>query len=183
VRREIAEYMGLLYKRGLTSSLSGNVSARAADVVYISPTKIPSFRVVRSDVSVVTMQGLHIAGRTPSTELPAHLEIYRATECKAVIHVHSHYATALSCLGHDLEPPDVEGKHLLGRIPLIPYAPPGTHELGIAISRGIAAFSGVLLENHGQIAVGADLEEAFIRAEAIEKAARLVFDLKLFNHR
>ena len=181
MRREIAECMSLLYKCGLAPSLSGNVSARAGGVVYISPTRVPNFRVKRSDVSVVTIQGLHIAGRTPSTELPTHLEIYRATEYKAIIHVHSRYATALSCLGRDLEPPDVEGKHLLGRVPLVPYAEPGTYELGIAVSRGIAAFRGVLLENHGQIAVGANLEEAFIRAEAIEKAAQLVFDLKLFN--
>jgi ribulose-5-phosphate 4-epimerase/fuculose-1-phosphate aldolase len=173
--------MGWLFKRGLTSALSGNLSARVDDVVYISPTKVPSYRVRAEDVSVVTMKGDHLAGRSPSSEMPMHLAIYNVTDSKAIVHAHSRFATALSCLGDDLQSPDVEGKQLLGRVPLIPYARPGTGELAEAISNKIKRFRGVLLEHHGLVAVGADLEEAFIVAEGIERAAQLVFDLSLFS--
>jgi ribulose-5-phosphate 4-epimerase/fuculose-1-phosphate aldolase len=181
LKHEIVKCMGWLFKRGLTSALSGNLSARVDDVVYISPTKVPSYRVRAEDVSVVTMKGDHLAGRSPSSEMPMHLAIYNVTDSKAIVHAHSRFATALSCLGDDLQSPDVEGKQLLGRVPLIPYARPGTSELAEAVSSGIKGFRGALLEHHGLVAVGADLEEAFIVAEGIERAAQLVFDLSLFS--
>lgn len=183
MKKEIAGCMGWLFRQGLTSTLSGNLSARVDDIVYISPTKVPSYRIRVEDVSVVTMKGEHLAGKSPSSEMPTHLAIYKVTDSKAIIHAHSRFATALSCLGGDLQSPDVEGKKLVGRIPLIPYARPGTSELAEAVSNGIKGFKGVLLENHGLVAVGADLEEAFVVAEGIEKAAQLVFDLRLFNRR
>jgi len=183
VKNEIAKYMGWLFERGLTSTFSGNLSARVNDVVYISPTKVPSYRVRVEDVSVVTMKGEHLAGKSPSSEMPTHLAIYNVTDSKAIVHAHSRFATALSCLRRDLQSPDVEGKQLVGPIPLIPYARPGTSELAEAVSNGIKGFNGVLLENHGLVAVGADLEGAFAVAEGIERAAQLVFDLRLFNRR
>jgi ribulose-5-phosphate 4-epimerase/fuculose-1-phosphate aldolase len=183
VKDNIARCMRWLYKRGLTSALSGNLSARVDEVVYISPTKVPRFRVRAEDVSVVTLQGEHLAGRSPSNELPTHLAIYNTTYTKAIVHAHSRFATALSCLGRDLQSPDVEGKQLLGCIPLIPYASPGSNELAEAVSSGIKGFRGALLENHGLVAVGADLEEACVVAEGIERAAQLAFDLSSFNRR
>ncbi len=181
LKKEITEYMALSYERGLTSSLSGNISVRAEQVVFISPTKVPRYRIRPDDVSVVTMMGEHLEGKHPSSELPTHLAIYKATESSAIVHAHSRLATALSCLGNDLESPDVEGKHLLGRVPLIPYEEPGTSDLGEAVSRGILGCKGVLLQNHGLIAVGTNLEEAFIVAEAIERVAQLIFDLSVLN--
>jgi L-fuculose-phosphate aldolase len=183
LKKEIAKYMGRLYEHGLTSSLSGNVSARAGKVIFISPTKVPSYRIRPEDVSVVTMAGEHLEGKPPSSELPTHLAIYNAMDPSAIVHAHSRFATALSCLGGDLESPDVEGKHLLGRVPLIPYAEPGTSNLGDAVSHGIRGCKGALLQNHGLIAVGANLEQAFIVAEAIERAAQLMFDLSVLSRR
>jgi len=60
---------------------------------------------------------------------------------------------------------------------------PGTSELGDAISSGILGCKGALLQNHGLIAIGPDLEQAFIVAEAVERAAQLTFDLTIFSRR
>lgn len=129
------------------------------------------------------MAGQHVDGKPPSSELPIHLAIYNATEHKAVVHAHSRFATAFACLGRELELMDVEGKELLGRIPSIPYAQPGTSALAIAVAQGIQGFKGALLQNHGLIAVGANLEQAFIIAEAIERASQLAFDLTALTRR
>src|SRR5674536_87338 len=98
--------MALSYERGLTSSLSGNISVRAEQVVFISPTKVPRYRIRPDDVSVVTMMGEHLEGKHPSIVLPTHLAIYKATESSAIVHAHSRFATALSCLSliHISEP-------------------------------------------------------------------------------
>jgi L-fuculose-phosphate aldolase len=180
-KEAIAKYKALLYERGLASALSGNVSLRAERFVYISPTQIPSYRLRPQDVSVVTVTGEYVEGKPPSSELLIHLALYNVTEHKAVVHAHSRFATAFACSGKELELRDVEGKELLGRIPSIPYAEPGTPGLAAAVAEGIQEFKGALLENHGLIAVGTDLEQAFIVAEAIERASQLAFDLTILT--
>jgi len=182
-KNEVAKYMRLLYDRGLTSSLSGNVSIRISDVVYISPTRIPSYRIRNDEISTVTTTGKRLDDNIPSSELPTHLAIYHTTHATAIVHTHSRYATVLACLGRGFSPPDVEGGHLVGDIPLIPYEEPGSSALGVAVSKGLQHCKGALLERHGSIATGTDLEEAFILAEAIEQSARLIFDLELLRCR
>jgi L-fuculose-phosphate aldolase len=183
LKEEIVKYVRLLYERGLTSALSGNISVRVQQAVFISPTRVPRFKVQPDDVSVVSMAGERLEGKPPSSELLTHLAIYNATDTSAIVHAHSRFATALSFFEGDLESPDVEGKHLLGRVPLSPYAEPGTTDLGNIVSQVISGYKGVLLQNHGLIAVGANLEQAFIVAEAIERAAQLIFDLHVFSRR
>ncbi len=183
LKNEIIKYAKILYERGLTSSLSGNVSARDESVVYISPSNIPKYRIKESQVSVVTLEGRHIEGARPSSELPTHLAIYRTSNAKAVIHVHSHYATLFACLKREISPVEVECMHLLIHVPVIPYATPGSSELGGLVSEGLQGHKGVLMENHGSLTVGANLEEAYILTEALERAARLQFDMSLINVR
>ena len=181
LKNEIVRYVKMLYEKGLTSSLGGNVSTRDESVVYISPSKIPKYRIKESQVSVTTLEGQHIDGARPSSELPTHLAIYGTTDAKAVMHVHSHYATILACLKHEISPIEVECRQLLTYVPLIPYATPGSAELGVLVSKGLKGHNGVLMENHGSLTVGANLEEAFILTEALERAARLQFDMSLIS--
>ncbi len=181
LKNEIVKYVKMLYEKGLTSSLGGNVSTRDESVVYISPSKIPKYRIKESQVSAITLDGQHIDGARPSSELPMHLAIYRTTDAKAVIHAHSHYATILACLKHGISPVEVECRQLLNYVPLIPYATPGSAELGVLVSEGVKGHNGVLMENHGSLTVGANLEEAYILTEALERAARLQFDMSLIN--
>jgi L-fuculose-phosphate aldolase len=181
LKNEIVKYVKMLYDKGLTSSLGGNVSTRDESVVYISPSKIPKYRIKESQVSVTSLEGQHIDGAQPSSELPTHLAIYRTTDARAVIHVHSHYATLLACLKHGISPVEVECKQLLNYVPLVPYAAPGSAELGVLVSEGLQGHNGVLMKNHGALTVGANLEEAYILAEALERAARLQYDMSLIN--
>lgn len=181
LKNEIVKYGKMLYEKGLTSSLGGNVSTRDESIVYISPTKIPKYRIKESQVATVTLDGRHIDGARPSSELPTHLAIYRSSDAKAVIHVHSHYATILACLKRGISPVEIECRQLLNYVPLIPYATPGSAELSMLVSEGLQGYNGVLMENHGSLTVGANLEEAYIRAEALERAARLQFDMSLIS--
>jgi len=183
LKHEIATYMKMLYEKGFTSSLSGNVSIRDEDILYISPSKVPKYRIKEAQVSVITIEGHHVEGAKPSSELPTHLAIYRMSDAKAIIHVHSHYATILACLKRGISPIEVECRELLNFVPVIPYAKPGSAELGTLVSEGLKGHKGVLMENHGSLAMGVDLEEAFILTEAIERAARLQFEISLVNSR
>ena len=172
-----------LFERGYSFGTAGNVSIRIGKMVFSTPTgsslgTLHAERIARCDL------GGNVSGpNKPTKELPFHLAVYRARpESSAVVHLHSTYATAVSCL-RDLNTDDalpVLTPYYGMRIPclpVVPYLPPGDPKLGSEVERRIAYTPALLLRNHGSIAVGASLAEAAALAEEIEETARLFFIL------
>ena len=172
-----------LFERGYSFGTAGNVSVRMGDTVLSTPTgsslgTLTAERLARSD-----LQGNVSGPNKPTKELPFHLAVYRARpESYAVVHLHSMYATAVSCL-RDLNIEDalpVLTPYYGMRIPclpVVPYLPPGDPQLGSEVEKRIIYTPALLLRNHGSIAVGATLAEAAALAEEIEETARLFFIL------
>jgi ribulose-5-phosphate 4-epimerase/fuculose-1-phosphate aldolase len=128
--------------------------------------------------------GNHVAGEKPSKEVPLHLAFYAGRPgTGAVVHLHSSYATAWSCRS-DIDPADVFPAltpYVLmraGRVPLLPYADPGTDQLAEPLRRAVAGSSSVLLANHGPVASGPSLDAAVYAAEEIEEIARVALLLE-----
>lgn len=172
-----------IFERGYSFGTAGNVSIRIAETVFSTPTgsslgTLSADRIARSD-----LHGNVNGPNKPTKELPFHLAVYRARPGSyAVVHLHSTYATALSCL-RDLNTTDAlpvltpyYGMRI-PHLPVVPYLPPGDPELGSEVERRIAHTPALLLRNHGSIAVGASLPEAAALAEEIEETARLFFIL------
>src|SRR4051794_26883995 len=87
----------------LVVGTSGNVSARVEDLVVVTPTGVQYQDLRRTDWVVVDLDGKQVQGRLrPTSELPMHLEIYRNTDARAVVHTHSVHATAASTLVDEL---------------------------------------------------------------------------------
>ena len=172
-----------LFERGYSFGTAGNVSVRMGDTVLSTPTgsslgTLTAERLARSD-----LQGNVSGPNKPTKELPFHLAVYRARpESYAVVHLHSTYATAVSCL-RDLNIEDalpVLTPYYGMRIPclpVVPYLPPGDPQLGSEVEKWVIHTPALLLRNHGSIAVGATLAEAAALAEEIEETARLFFIL------
>ena len=101
---------------------------------------------------------------------------------QAVVHVHSVYSVALSCM-NDIDFKDVVPTYTpgfairVGHLPVIPYFHPGSAELADAVSTVIASRNSVLMKNHGLVAVGPTLETALNLAEEIEENAKIHFIL------
>jgi ribulose-5-phosphate 4-epimerase/fuculose-1-phosphate aldolase len=173
-----------LFDRGLTPGRSGNLSARLADnSVLVTPSGNSLGELMPSDLSRVSPDGVLVSGPEPSKETFLHLAIYRARpETHAVAHTHSTHATAISCLA-DRDPQDVlpslTGYYAMrvGKLPLLPYHPPGDQALGPIAEAAARDHHALLLANHGPIAAGTDIEEAVDIIEEIEEAARLFFIL------
>lgn len=181
LRGELADVCRRLYERGLVTSVAGNVSAREGSRVYITPTGFALDAVTPGDVVVTDLEGRLLEGRhRPSSELPLHLAVYRAGPgLRAVVHTHSPVATAFSVRGEGLAPVTTEAEMLLGEVPLVPYAPPGSDALGEAVAARVGGCRAVLLERHGVVAWGDDLREAYHRAELAEETARVHLLLRL----
>ena len=93
---------------------------------------------------------------------------------RAVFHTHSPYGTAFAVNHMAIPATLIEAYFFLGgEVPCAEYATPGTPEVGTGAAQAIGDKGGVLLANHGVVAVGKDLSQAYIRAEYIEDAAKI----------
>ena len=185
LRAAMAELGASLFNRGYSSGSSGNMSVRLPDgSILATPTNSSLGRLVPERISLVGIDGELLAGDNPSKECTFHREIYKARPgCNAVVHLHSTWATALSCL-RGLDPADVLRPFTpyyvmkVSPLPLIPYFKPGSQRLFDAIARQARESAAMLLANHGAITTGATLEQAVNAAEELEETARLFFILQ-----
>jgi L-fuculose-phosphate aldolase len=130
-----------------------------------------------ADMMVVTdREGRKLAGeRDPSSELKMHLQVYRdRPDARAVVHAHPPTATGFAVAGIPLDRAVLaEVVTTLGSIPIAEYATPSTDELPQACSKYLKAHDGLLLANHGALAIGPDLFTAYHRMETIEHFAKI----------
>ena len=156
---------------------AGNASARDADsgLIAVSPSAIAYDAMTAADVSVVAPDGRPREGRKPSFELPMHLTILAARpEVAAVVHTHSPYATAISCVLNEIPVVVAEQAATVGgAIPIAPYAPTGEAAMGEAVLAATEARWAAVVRNHGPVCLGRTLDEAVACAFAVEEAARV----------
>lgn len=179
LREDIVEIGRRLWQRGFVASNDGNISVRVGDDrVLMTPTAV-SKGFMSADMMVITdMDGTLVAGapgRKPSSEIKMHLVAYRRRpDVKAVVHAHPPLATGFAVAGIPLDRAVLaEVVTTLGSIPIADYATPSTQELPDAVAPYVTAHDGLLLANHGALALGADLFAAYYKMETIEHFARI----------
>ena len=176
-RADIVEVGRRLWVQGYVASNDGNISVRlSADHILTTPTRV-SKGFMTPDMCVVTdMAGVKVRGeRDASSELKMHLEVYRQRpDVGAVVHAHPATATGFAVAGVPLNRAVLaEVITTLGGIPIADYATPSTAELPAAIREYIKSHDGLLLANHGALAVAPDLFAAYYRMETIEHFAKI----------
>ncbi|KEA62264.1 Ribulose-5-phosphate 4-epimerase [Marinobacterium lacunae] len=179
LREQIAYFGRSLFERGLTAGSSGNISVRLDDGWLITPTNCCLGNLDPTHISRLDQQGNLLSGNAPSKELFLHQAFLRKRpQDKAIVHLHSTYATAVSCLP-DLNPMDMlppltpYSIMRFGKVALTPYHRPGDKRLGDEIAKVACDYRAVLLANHGSIVAAKDLEAAVYAAEELEETAKL----------
>ena len=169
LRRALVEAARRLITDGLSIGTSGNLSVRLDDQVAITPSGMPYDEMSGEDIALVTLDGRPIEGsRAPSSELSMHLQIYRHTRARAVVHTHSPYATAVSCSCEELPAMHYMVAALGGPIRVAPYATFGSQELADLTLVALGERRAALLQNHGAVTYGRSLGQAYERAELLE---------------
>lgn len=159
---------------GLVVGTSGNVSTRVGDVVLVTPTGVPYDRLGPDELCAVDLDGAPVAGRLrPTSELPLHLAVYRATDARAVVHTHAVHATAVSTLVEELPAIHYMTAALGGPVRVAPYATYGSEELAEHLLTALEGRSGALLRNHGTVTYGATMEQAYDRTAQLEWMCRV----------
>ncbi len=173
-----------LFERGFGVGTSGNLSARVEGDFLATPTNSCLGRLDPERLSKVDVDGRHIAGDPPTKELPLHLAVYAARpNDRAVVHLHSTCATAVSCLA-DVDPanalPPITAYQAMrfGRLPVVPYFRPGEPNPGAMIAPHAAGSRALLLANHGSLVSETTLDAAVAVAEEVEETCKLFLMLR-----
>lgn len=173
------------YERGYTVGGAGNLSVRLDDNrILVTPTGSSLGRLEAERLSVLDMQGNVLSGDKPSKESVFHLAMYHKNPaCKAIVHLHSTYLTALSCL-EGLDTTNAMRAFTpyyvmrVGKLQVIPYYRPGSPEIARELSERALSGKAFLLANHGIVVTGSDLLDAADNAEELEETAKLYFILQ-----
>lgn len=167
-----------LARRGWVANHDGNITARAGRERFVAtPTATAKAHVDERSLLEVDERGERVSGNTrPFGELNLHLLIYaRRSDAGAVVHAHPPYATALAASGKNLieRPFIAEAVISIGPwIPLAPFAMPGA-KAAETIAPFAEEVDALLLQNHGAMAWGKDVEQALLRLELVEHLARI----------
>lgn len=176
-KKNLVEICHKLHSKGFVSATDGNVSIRISkDKIICTPTSLPKEKVQTKDLITLTLDGEQISGnRRPSTEIKMHLAIYRKREdVNAVIHAHPVYVTAFASSKLALDLPVLPEVILnLGVVPVCEYSTPSTEEVVKSISPFIEKTNLLLLQNHGAVTYGQNLEEAYYLMEKLEHTAKI----------
>ncbi len=166
-----------IYSNRLVIASLGNVSCRdETGTIAITPSGVDYEDLTLEDIITIDVNGTKIRGDlNPSSETPMHTLIYRKRlDIKGVVHTHSLYASAFSVVNKEIPVDMVEvAAHVGGRVPVAPYKPPGTKDLGEEALKVLKDRRACLLQNHGVLAVGDTLEKAYKAAAITEIAARI----------
>lgn len=185
VRLDLTRFGQMLHAQGFVAATEGNLSARLdSDRIMITPTGFSKGMMQPEDMVIVDLEGNKLEGETnPSSEIAMHLTIYRMRpEVGAVVHAHPCTATGFASAGIALdEPLCSEIVVTLGSVPLAPYATTGTSELSAALRPFIPGHNAILMANHGVVAYGGDLAQAYMHMEAVEHYAKVALTARLLG--
>ena len=180
LREGMVKWGRSLFERGFTVGSSGNVSARIGDGFLVTPTNscigfLDAARITKLDADWTL-----VSGDAPTKEVPLHRAFYEGRpQAGAVVHLHSTFATALSCLA-DVNPEDAIAPITpyvvmrVGRVPVLPYTMPGSADVAPLVKARAGDHAAILLANHGPVVAGTSLESAVFAAEELEETARLL---------
>ncbi|SDB21659.1 class II aldolase/adducin family protein [Eubacterium oxidoreducens] len=174
---QLVAYMSRIYEANLTTTSGGNLSIKDTNGdIYITPGGYDKGSLTRRDIVCVhpdgTIDGIH----KPSSELSFHRKIYEANpDFNAVLHAHSPALIAFSVVRRipstDLFPA-VYNK--CGVVTMADYALTGSDELGEIIAAQFKKGCDItILENHGLVAGGTSMEDAYLKFEALEFGAEI----------
>ncbi len=175
-RRDIVCIGKLMYERRYVVSTDGNISARLDDGrVLATPTMTSKGRMTEDSLAVADLEGRPLNDVRASSELAMHLLIYHERpDVKAVCHAHPPHGTAFAVAGLPIDQPILSEVILtLGCVPLAEYGTPSTEELTNAMRPLVKHHNALLMANHGAVAYGADLWQAFDRLETLEHTAKI----------
>ena len=169
LKQRICQIGERIWNKGYVDGNGGNITVRVGDnLVLCTPTLISKGFMTADDICMVDLDGNQVAGTRPRTsEVNTHLGIMKAEpKAKSCVHAHPVYATAFAVAG--VVPPSClipEPEVFLGEIGFASYQTPGTPENAKEVGALAKRHQSILMQNHGVICWGNDVEDAYWKME------------------
>ena len=183
--QDIVEVGRLMWQKGWVAAQDGNISVRLDDGrILCTPTGVCKGLMKPEDLIVCDAAGSKMEGATGcTTEIAMHVAIYRLRpDVRAVLHAHPPVATGFAVAGRPLNRALLpEAIIHLGTVPIAGYGLPGTAALTEPMLPLIPGHDALLMANHGAVAYGHDVYQAFFHMETVEHLARVTLVAELLG--
>jgi L-fuculose-phosphate aldolase len=184
-KKKLVDICHRVYAKGFVAAYDGNISARTPDnTILITRSGVCKGEVTEKDIAEIDLDGRLLSKKVKiSTEHKIHLLAYqKRKEVNAVVHCHPAYATAFALIGKGLDKHFLPEVFLsLGKIPVCKYATPSTGQVPKSLEPYIKYSWAMLLQNHGAITLGKNLDDAYFKMEKTEHAAKIIWLAKLIG--
>jgi L-fuculose-phosphate aldolase len=175
IKEELVRYGAKIAQAGLVAGAGGNISARDGDIIWMKPSGFAMDEMGPDDLCGMDLKtgGQRLGKNRPTSEVNMHLGIYRVRpDVTAVFHTHSAWASGVISSGVKLRPMFAEFVNDLGRVTTVPYVTPTTQRLADAMAAAAREHDTIFMVNHGVLAVGVHIKQAFYRVVVVEDAAK-----------
>ena len=179
LKEDLKKVCNLAYQRGLLSGNEGNLSLKISEeIILVTPRNSNKGSIETDDFVTVDINGNVISNgnREPTSELALHLEAYKKrADAKAIVHAHPPTLVSFSVAGLEFNQPAIpEIIVLLGEVPTVPYAEPGTEKLAKLASAYLEKHDAIILDHHGAVTIGKNIFDAYNKLESLEHAAKIM---------
>lgn len=178
VKRDVVLTAKRALKEGMVAGTSGNISVFLDEInaIAITPSGYDYSIMEDKDIVILTLDGEVLEGHhKPSSEWRLHAEIYKnLPHVKSVVHTHSPYATSFAVLHKEIPVVLIEMVPFLkGSLEVSPYGKQGSSEVGVNAVPILSRKNACLMANHGVVAVGETLGQAYTNSIYVEDAAKI----------
>ena len=187
LRKQICEIGKRIYNRNMAAANDGNISVKLNDREWLcTPTGVSKGFMTPDIICKVDSKGnvIQASGNyRPSSEIKMHMRIYeKRSDVQAVVHAHPAYATSFAIAGIPLSQPIMpEAVIFLGCVPIVKYGTPSTMEIPDNVEAYLEHYDAVLLESHGALTWGQNLQSAYHLMESLEFYAELLYHAKVLG--
>lgn len=180
LKRAICDIGRRAWEKGMGAANDGNISILLDDdTILCTPTAVSKGFMTPEMICRIDRSGRPVDNNTwqPSSETKMHLCVYNLRpDVRSVVHAHPLYATVHAICGKPLTQQIMpESTMFLGEVPLTPYALPSSDELAASIAPYLERHDAILLQNHGALTYGHDLQSAWFKMEALDYYAKVVY--------
>ena len=175
IKEDLVRYGIKIAQARLVAGAGGNISARDGNTIWMKPSGFAMDELTPDSLCGMDLEsGKQVAGDgRPTSEVNMHLGIYRVRpDVVAVFHTHSAWASGVISSGVELGPMFAEFVNDLGRVTTVPYVTPTTQNLADTMADAARDHDTIFMVNHGVLAVGQNMKQAFYRVAVVEDAAK-----------
>ena len=178
-KKLICEIGRRMYQKNFVAANDGNISCKVDDdIIWATPTGVSKGFMTEDMMVKMRLDGTVISQGDlgPSSEIKMHLRIYNENpEVQGVCHAHPPISTSFAIAGMGLDRGIYPEAFVnLGTVPCVHYEAPGSQGIPDSVAPYVRDYNALLLANHGAVAWGRSLMEAWYRLESTEHYAMVI---------